>query len=112
MEKVTGSNPVGSTIFISDGLNTMQTPFFKVEDVFYVLGSGCAAVGTMIDEAVYVGDKVIIESRNGRISKSEVVTIEVNRKMVQSASKNEKAGLLLKGITGEDVIKNDVIKKI
>ena len=90
----------------------MQTPFFKVEDVFYVPSRGCVVVGKIIDNSVRIGDKIIIESKNGRISQSEVIEIELNRKMVESASINEKAGLLLSGITDKDVIKDDIIKKI
>ena len=78
-----------------------------VEDVFMIIGRGTVAVGTVESGTLLRGENVLI---NG--SRSCVVTaIEAFRKAPDSAKQGDNVGLVLAGVTKEEVRRGDIITK-
>jgi translation elongation factor EF-Tu-like GTPase len=78
-----------------------------IEDVFFITGRGIVVLGTVQNEKVEVGQKVIVDPEFLPEIETEIKGIEALRKMLKVANQNDCVGLLLDGLT-----KNQVKKKM
>ena len=78
-----------------------------VEDVFMIIGRGTVVTGNVESGTLKKGETVLI---NG--SRSCLVTaIEAFRKMPDSAKAGDNVGLVLAGVSKEEVRRGDVLTK-
>ena len=76
--------------------------------MLFTIGSGTIVTGIIDSGEIHVGDNVII---NGINKSSEVIGIEMFRKHLDYAKAGDKCGLLLKGISKDDVKCDDCLTK-
>lgn len=80
-----------------------------VEDVFFITGRGVVVTG-QVAGMVHAGSAVIIQRDGLEVTRSEIKSIEQFRKSgIQTANTGDNVGLLLSGITREDVRQGDVV---
>lgn len=79
-----------------------------VEDVFTVIGKGTIATGRIVSGEVHVGDYIII---NGGQRTAEVMGIEMFRKQLDYAQAGDNCGILLKGISHDEINSGDYLTK-
>ena len=78
-----------------------------VDDIFFIIGRGTVVTGQVESGTLRKGETVLI---NG--SRSCVVTaIEAFRKAPDSAKQGDNVGLVLAGVTKDEVRRGDVITK-
>jgi elongation factor Tu len=75
--------------------------------VFYITGRGIVVLGTVQNEKVEVGQKVVVDPEFLPELETEIKGIESFRKIIKIAKQNDYVGLLLGGLT-----KNQVKKKM
>ena len=82
----------------------MSSAFFKVEDVFFIMGMGTVVVGRVQGGEITKGMK-------GKVGKksTEVVSIEKEGREIPVAKEGDYCGLLLRGISEKEVKKGEVI---
>lgn len=80
-----------------------------VEDVFFIAGRGLVATG-QVQGLVHVGSPVVVARGGIQVGASQVMAIEKFRVPgVRSAASGEIVGLLLAGLTRNDVAARDVL---
>ena len=79
---------------------------FVVEDVFSITGRGTVVTGRVIKGVVAVGDEVIISTSG---VKTVVTGIEQFRKTMDFVQEGDNAGLLLRGVSKEQVKRGYII---
>ena len=77
-----------------------------VEDVFSITGRGTVVTGRVMKGVVAVGDEVTISPSGVRTA---IAGIEQFRKSLDYAQEGENAGLLLRGVSREQVKRGDII---
>jgi translation elongation factor EF-Tu-like GTPase len=82
-----------------------------VEDVFSITGRGTVVTGRVQTGAVTVGEQVLLSRAGQPMLQVEVAGVEMFRKTVQTAKAGDNVGLLLRGITRDQVLKGDVVSK-
>ena len=80
----------------------------EVEDVFSIVGRGTIVTGRVTSGSVSVGDEVLIFN-NG--IKTQVTGIEMFRKQCDTATEGDNVGILLRGISRDDVERGFLIIK-
>lgn len=86
-------------------------PFLMaVEDVFTITGRGTVATGRVERGTVKLNDEVEIVGIK-ETTKTVVTGIEMFRKMLDSAEAGDNAGILLRGIKREDIVRGQVLCK-
>ncbi len=86
-------------------------PFLMaVEDVFTITGRGTVATGRVERGTVKLNDEVEIVGIR-ETTKTVVTGIEMFRKMLDSAEAGDNAGILLRGIKREDIVRGQVLCK-
>lgn len=80
-----------------------------VEDTFTITGRGTVIVGKVESGAVAVGDEVILLRLDGSSRKVIVTGIEQFRKIKDRAVAGDNVGLLLRGLTKNDIGKGDIL---
>ena len=88
-----------------------QTFCLTVQDVFSITGRGTVVTGQVESGSVNVGDEVIIRRQNGTMTKSVVTGIEQFRKLLNYAQVGDNVGILLRGLSKNDIGQGDVITK-
>ena len=83
----------------------------KAEGVFAITGRGVAVTGEVALGEIHKGDSVKILKSNGYNTNCTVVAIEQFRKMLDSAKKGDKIGLILSGISKEQIEVGDKVIK-
>jgi len=73
-----------------------------IRDVVTIQGRGTVVTGVITGGIINNGDKVLI-SGNGTLLSTVVTGIEISRSMVESAKKGEEVGILLRGISRDQV---------
>jgi elongation factor Tu len=76
-----------------------------INDVFYITGRGIVVLGTVQNEKVEVGQKVLVVREFLPEIETEIIGIESFRKMLKNAHKNDSVGLVLKALTKKDIKK-------
>ncbi|MBO5228765.1 MAG: hypothetical protein J6B39_07215 [Lachnospiraceae bacterium] len=95
----------------SIGDNYQETFRITVQDVFTITGRGTVITGRVEAGAVHVGETVTLRRLNGATSNVTVTGIEQFRKICESAKAGENVGILLRGITRNDIGQGDVLVK-
>ena len=80
-----------------------------VEDVFSISGRGTVVTGRVSRGELSQGDRVLIRCRDGRVQESRVVGIEAFRKTMKTARAGEIVGVLLQGVTKDQVGRGDTL---
>ena len=78
--------------------------FMTIESVFSITGRGTVATGTVEGGPVSIGDKLFVLHADGRRSETTVKGIERFRRLLTVAEPGEAIGLLLSGVTKEDLL--------
>lgn len=81
-----------------------------VEDVFSIKGRGTVATGRIETGSVRVGQAVRILRAGTVLSTTTVTGVEQFRKVLDSATAGDNVGLLLGGVTQENVMRDDVLE--
>lgn len=81
-----------------------------VEDVFRITGRGTVATGRIESGAVRVGQEVRIRRAGTVLSTTTVTGVEQFRKVLDTAVAGDNVGLLLGGVTDENVMRDDVLE--
>ncbi len=87
-------------------MSTDPTFQMIVEDIFMIRGRGIVVVGLIKIGVLKVGDKVIIK-RQMEDKEAEVTGIEMFGKKSKEAKAGEKVGVLLKGISENEIQPGD-----
>ena len=80
-----------------------------VEDVFSISGRGTVVTGRVSRGELSRGDRVLIRCRDGRVQESRVGGIEAFRKTMKTARAGEIVGVLLQGVTKDQVGRGDTL---
>ncbi len=83
----------------------------KAEQVFFIKTRGVVITGEVAQGEVSVGDGVKVIKSNGQRIESAVVGIEQFRKFLDKAKKGDKIGLMLAGVTKEQISAGDIVIK-
>lgn len=98
------SAPVGQAASLADG-----TFRLVVEDVFTITGRGTVATGKIDAGSVSVGNRVTVTDAYGKALTSTVTGLEMFRKQVTTAGAGDNIGLLLEGVTRDDIARGSVV---
>ena len=79
-----------------------------VEEILNISGRGTVVTGTIERGIIEVGDEVHVKSTNS-IRKAVVSGIEISRKLTPRASRGDNVGLLIRGLTVDDVQSGDIL---
>jgi elongation factor Tu len=98
--------------YIPEPVRETDKPFMMpVEDVFSIKGRGTVVTGRIDRGMVKVGDPVEVIGLRDKSLASVVTGVEMFHKSLQEGQAGDNAGLLLRGITREDVERGMVIAK-
>jgi elongation factor Tu len=81
-----------------------------VEDVFTIKDRGTVATGTIGTGTVKVGQQVRIVRAGTPLRTTTVTGVEKFREKLDSAAAGENVGLLLDKVTGDNVMRDDVLE--
>ena len=91
---------------------TIDKPFLMpIEDIFSITGRGTVVTGRIDRGKILVGDNVDIVGISDKIQKTVVTGVEMFRKLLDEGQAGDNVGLLLRGITKEDVERGQVVAK-
>jgi translation elongation factor EF-Tu-like GTPase len=82
-----------------------------VEDVFSITGRGTVVTGRVQAGTVSVGEQVLLSRAGQPMLQVEVTGVEMFRKTVRTAKAGDNVGLLLRGVSRDQVLKGDVLSK-
>ena len=115
------SDPVYKSIFeLMDAVDEyIPTParnddlpfLMPVEDVFSISGRGTVATGRVERGVVKMGDEVEIVGLSDEKKKTVVTSIEMFRKLLDSAEAGDNIGVLLRGIAKNEIERGQVLCK-
>lgn len=92
------------------GISSMSESFLMaVDDVFTITGRGTVATGRIERGKIKQGDLVEIVGLSNTIIKSKVTGIEMFRKLLSEAGKDDNVGLLLRGVEKSQIQRGMVI---
>jgi len=98
--------------YIKTPERAIDKPFLMpIEDIFSITGRGTVVTGRIDRGKVLIGDNVDIVGISDKIQKTVVTGIEMFRKLLDEGQAGDNVGLLLRGITKEDVERGQVIAK-
>lgn len=90
-----------------------EKPFLlPIEDVFSITGRGTVASGRIDRGAVRVGEEVEIIGIKNETKKAIVTGIEMFRKTLDYGEAGDNVGLLLRGITRDEIERGQVLAKL
>ena len=78
---------------------------FEIEDVFSITGRGTVVTGYVAHGSARVGDNVLIKYITGDTIPTKIVGIEQFRKQCDIANEGENCGILLHGVSKNDVLR-------
>ena len=93
---------------VSSFTQTSGDLIFKIEDVFIIRGRGTVVTGQVISGTLSLNDFVRIQE-NGL--QTQVTGIEAFRKQLDVAMAGEKVGVLLSGVSRDDVARGYTLVK-
>ncbi len=106
------SEPINNVEPINDANVPSSDAFLMyVEDVFSITGRGTIVTGRIKRGTVSLDDNVQIVGLDNKVVDSVVTGIEVFRKQLDTASEGENVGLLLRGVSRDQVERGQVISK-
>ncbi len=77
-----------------------------VEDIFMIRGRGIVVVGSIKSGVLKVGDKITVKGQTGE-KEATVTGLEMFGKKAKEAKAGEKIGVLLDGITQDEIQQGD-----
>src|SRR5699024_694027 len=83
----------------------------SVEDVFSISGRGTVVSGRIERGTVSVGEEIEIVGIKNETKKAVVTGIEMFRKTLEKGEAGDNVGLLLRGVTKDEVERGQVIAK-
>jgi elongation factor Tu len=90
----------------------VDKPFLMpVEDVFTITGRGTVATGRVERGVIKVGDEVSIVGLQDESRKTVATGVEMFRKLLDQAQAGDNIGVLLRGITRDEVERGQVLAK-
>jgi elongation factor Tu len=90
----------------------VDKPFLMpVEDVFTITGRGTVATGRVERGVIKVGDEVSIVGLTDESRKTVATGVEMFRKLLDQAQAGDNIGVLLRGITRDEVERGQVLAK-
>ena len=98
--------------YIKTPERAIDKPFLMpIEDIFSITGRGTVVTGRIDRGKILVGDSVDIVGISDKIQKTVVTGVEMFRKLLDEGQAGDNVGLLLRGITKEDVERGQVVAK-
>ncbi|NWG17843.1 MAG: elongation factor Tu, partial [Chloroflexi bacterium] len=98
--------------FIPTPVREVDKPFMMaIEDVFSIKGRGTVVTGRVERGALKKGEEVEIVGLRDEVMKTVVTGIEMFHKELDAAEAGDNAGILLRGITREEVERGMVLAK-
>jgi elongation factor Tu len=98
--------------FIPTPMREVDKPFMMaIEDVFSIKGRGTVVTGRVERGKLTKGEEIEIVGLRDEIMKTVVTGIEMFHKELDAAEAGDNAGILLRGITREDVERGMVLAK-
>ena len=98
--------------YIPEPTRDVDNPFLMpVEDVFSITGRGTVATGRVESGIIKVQDEVEIVGLMDSSRKVVVTGVEMFRKLLDQAQAGDNVGLLLRGVTREDIQRGQVLAK-
>ncbi|MBM3709533.1 MAG: elongation factor Tu, partial [Actinobacteria bacterium] len=98
--------------YIPTPVRDIEKPFLMpVEDIFSITGRGTVVTGRIERGKVVVGENVDIVGIKPKTAKTVVTGVEMFRKLLDEGVAGDNVGLLLRGITKEEVERGQVIAK-
>lgn len=92
--------------------NEINSEFFMtIDDVFNIIGRGVIALGLIKKGTIKQGDVVEILDQNNNSNQAKVASIEMFRKIKDSATEGDNVGILLSGIDKSKISKGMVLIK-
>ena len=97
--------------YIPQPVRQTEKPFLMpIEDVFSISGRGTVVTGRIESGIIKVGDEVEIVGIKDT-QKTTCTGIEMFRKLLDSGEAGDNAGILIRGIKREDVVRGQVLAK-
>lgn len=87
-----------------------STTLLQVEDTFAITGRGTVVVGKCT-APFRVGDAVVIANPDGSRKESVVAGLEIFRARVEQANPGDNVGVLLRGLTKQDIARGAFLEK-
>ncbi len=98
--------------YIPDPIREADKPFLMpIEDVFLIQGRGTVATGRVERGTLKPGEEVEIVGGSDRPIKTVAVSIEMFRKILDEALPGDNVGILLRGLSKDEVWRGQVIAK-
>jgi elongation factor Tu len=98
--------------YIPTPVRDIDKPFLMpIEDIFSITGRGTVVTGRIERGKVLVGETVDIVGIHPKTAKTVVTGVEMFRKLLDEGQAGDNVGLLLRGITKDEVERGQVIAK-
>ncbi len=98
--------------YIKTPERAIDKPFLMpIEDIFSITGRGTVVTGKVDRGKIAIGDNVDIVGISDKIQKTVVTGVEMFRKLLDEGQAGDNIGLLLRGITKDDVERGQVVAK-
>ena len=98
--------------YIPTPIRDIDKPFLMpIEDIFSITGRGTVVTGRIERGKVLVGENVEIVGIRPKTQKTVVTGIEMFRKLLDEGTAGDNVGLLLRGVTKDDVERGQVVAK-
>src|SRR5699024_5441180 len=96
--------------YIDEPVRDVDNPFLMpVEDIFTITGRGTVATGRVEQGVINVGDSVDIVGLTEEKKTVVVTGVEMFRKQLDQAQAGDNVGLLLRGVTRDDIERGQVL---
>jgi elongation factor Tu len=113
LEEANAASPTGPATaaagppVVATGDGSFRMP---VEDIFTIHGRGTVVTGRVESGTVRVGMEVDVVRDGGVVTTTTVTGVEMFRKVLDSATTGDNVGLLLKGLSKEQLRSGDLIQ--
>jgi translation elongation factor EF-Tu-like GTPase len=106
LAQANAATPLEQTATTSAATSGFQ---MTIEDVFTIQGRGTVVTGRVESGSITNGAKVRLTRTSGATRKLDIAGIEMFRKQVDTATTGDNIGLLLRGVSRDDVGAGDVL---
>ncbi|MBQ2802817.1 MAG: hypothetical protein IJF07_02845 [Lachnospiraceae bacterium] len=97
--------------YSSANASDQQDFYFVVEDVFTITGRGTVVTGKISAGSIYQNETVTLRRADNSTKEVRVTGIEQFRKMLDVAHAGENVGLMLSGVTRNDIGRGDILTR-
>lgn len=104
-----GSPAVAGSRFAPAAPATPGELALEIEDVFSITGRGTVVTGTIATGTVRVGEQVRVLRAGQEVARGAVSGVEMFRRTVQEANAGEMVGLLIAGVSRDQVARGDLV---